>query len=211
MSMSQGLSLLQKKQAIQRGLSPYFQDLMLEQVLQYWEMEYGDKPTFVLNRFLSEICNTDELKNNRKDILRTLLSELSDEEKQLLEQPRISQQKSAALADDAQALTDHQLYSAFSMFVEQIVQTVESQHLQDFDGDIKGLLKEQKIQAAEVLLINHDGFNRQFLAEDYAKVLTTIYEVYCDFYGPSKADHIYARLKLKLKSQFPSVDLHRLL
>lgn len=36
------LSVMQKKQAIERGLSPYMQGAVLERVLHYWEQEYGD-------------------------------------------------------------------------------------------------------------------------------------------------------------------------
>ena len=49
------LTILQKRQAIERGLSQYLQGTLLEQVLNHWEAKYGDQPSFVLNRFLSEI------------------------------------------------------------------------------------------------------------------------------------------------------------
>ena len=38
------LTVMQKKQAIERGLSHYLQGTVLERVLSYWEQEYGDKP-----------------------------------------------------------------------------------------------------------------------------------------------------------------------
>lgn len=78
------LSVIQKKQAIERGLSDYMNATVLARVLNYWEQKYGDQPSFVLNRFLSEICNTDELRFYRKEMLRKVLSEMSAVEKQVL-------------------------------------------------------------------------------------------------------------------------------
>ena len=68
------LNLQQKKQAISRGLSPFIAVSGLEQVLQYWEEVYGNQPTFVLNRFVNDICVTEDLRQIRKEILRQLLS-----------------------------------------------------------------------------------------------------------------------------------------
>ncbi len=64
------LTILQKRQAIERGLSQYLQGTLLEQVLNHWEAKDGDRPSFVLNRFLSEICTTEELRYFRKDMLK---------------------------------------------------------------------------------------------------------------------------------------------
>ena len=71
------LNLEQRRQAIQRGLQHYFQGPHLEQIVGYWEQEYSGQPAFVLNRFLSEICTTEELKQNRKDMLKQVLHELT--------------------------------------------------------------------------------------------------------------------------------------
>lgn len=72
------LSILQKRQAIERGLSQYLPGTLLEQVLNHWEAKYGDQPSFVLNRFLSEICTTEELRYHRKDILALDVSSISN-------------------------------------------------------------------------------------------------------------------------------------
>ena len=78
------LTILQKRQAIERGLSRYLQGTLLEQVLNHWEAKYGDQPSFVLNRFLSEICTTEELRYFRKDMLKNVLAEMAQVEKQVL-------------------------------------------------------------------------------------------------------------------------------
>ena len=45
----------------------------------------------------------------------------------------------------------------------------------------------------------------------YAQVITIIYECYCEFYEPAKADQVYARAKMEIKNKYPDVDLHQLL
>ena len=45
----------------------------------------------------------------------------------------------------------------------------------------------------------------------YSQVITAIYEVYCEFYGPTKADFVFARAKEQIKQQFMDVDLHQLI
>ena len=76
------LTIEQKKQAVTKGLSQFLPDTVLQRVLHYWESEYGHQPSFVLNRFLSEICTTHGLQLLRKDMLRQILHEISIVEKQ---------------------------------------------------------------------------------------------------------------------------------
>lgn len=89
------LTIGQKRTAIERGLSQYLKGIALERVLSYWEQEYGDKPSFVLNRFLSEVCNTDELRFYRKDMLRQVLFEIAEVEKQVLLQVKPPEKQEA--------------------------------------------------------------------------------------------------------------------
>ncbi|MEC8569376.1 MAG: hypothetical protein VXY56_14035, partial [Pseudomonadota bacterium] len=56
------LTIEQKKLAVEKGLAQFMPDTVLQRVLQYWESEYGNQPSFVLNRFLSEICTNDEMR-----------------------------------------------------------------------------------------------------------------------------------------------------
>ena len=76
------LSIEQKRLAVEKGLAQFLPDTVLQRVLQYWESEYGHQPSFVLNRFLSEICTSDDLRLQRKEMLRQVLHEISVVEKQ---------------------------------------------------------------------------------------------------------------------------------
>ncbi|MEG1488557.1 hypothetical protein [Acinetobacter sp.] len=197
------LSVIQKKQAIERGLSHYMNGTALERVLNYWEQEYGDQPSFVLNRFLSEICNTDELRFYRKEMLKKVLSEMSAVEKQVLleikPKPEPEELISIAIADACLA------------FVDVVMLTVTATDLDDFNDEVKKQLQTMGLAIETSVKINDAAFIDVLPLTLYAQVITSIYECYCEFYGPAKADQVYARAKMEIKSKYPDVDLHQLL
>ncbi|MCY1162470.1 hypothetical protein D9M71_29630 [compost metagenome] len=197
------LSVIQKKQAIERGLSHYMNGTALERVLNYWEQEYGDQPSFVLNRFLSEICNTDELRFYRKEMLKKVLSEMSAVEKQVLleikPKPEPEELISIAIADACLALVDA------------VMLTVIATDLDDFNDEVKKQLQMMGLAIETSVKINDAAFIDVLPLTLYAQVITIIYECYCEFYGPAKADQVYARAKMEIKSKYPDVDLHQLL
>ena len=197
------LSVIQKKQAIERGLSHYMNGTVLERVLNYWEQEYGDQPSFVLNRFLSEICNTDELRFYRKEMLKKVLSEMSAIEKQVLleikPKPEPEELISIAIADACLALVDA------------VMLTVTATDLDDFNDEVKKQLQTMGLAIETSVKINDAAFIDVLPLTLYAQVITIIYECYCEFYGPAKADQVYARAKMEIKSKYPDVDLHQLL
>jgi len=197
------LSVIQKKQAIERGLSHYMNGTVLERVLNYWEQEYGDQPSFVLNRFLSEICNTDELRFYRKEMLKKVLSEMSAIEKQVLleikPQPEPEELISIAIADACLALVDA------------VMLTVIATDLDDFNDEVKKQLQAMGLAIETSVKINDAAFIDVLPLTLYAQVITIIYECYCEFYGPAKADQVYARAKMEIKNKYPDVDLHQLL
>lgn len=205
------LSLSQKKHAIERGLSPYLEGSILQRAVEYWEVEYGDKPSFVLNRFLSEICTTEALKQRRKEMLRALLEELSNEEKQGFEEVVEQKHPASAFVQNSHPFVEADLFSALSSFVNAIAQAIEVRHFTDFDAELKVNLKAQNILGFESLKFNQEEYLRQLMASEYSHFLTAIYEVYCEYYGPTKADQVYAKAKHMLKMNYPNVNLHQLL
>ncbi|WP_257226297.1 MULTISPECIES: hypothetical protein [unclassified Acinetobacter] len=89
--------------------------------------------------------------------------------------------------------------------------TVKSKDQADFIQDVIQQLEEIGLAIAANAQINTASFIEFLSLTSYAKVLTSIYEVYCDFYGPMRADQVYAQTKLKIKANYPEVDLHQLL
>lgn len=201
---SQLLSRTQKREAIGRGLSPYMNETALRQVLNYWEDEYGDQPPFVLNKFLTEICNTDELRFFKKDILKKVLGELSSIEKDvLLHSTHDSTSNNVALSK--------QTYDAFIFFVQELCTTVPFKTFEEFNLDVYTALSQSKFELLTNSKINEKVFLDFIPVESYANFITALYEVYCEYFGPPKADYVYAQLKERIKQNYPSVDIHVLL
>ena len=95
--------------------------------------------------------------------------------------------------------------------VDAVTLTVTATDLNDFNDEVKQQLQDMGLAIETSVKINDAAFIDVLPLTLYAQVITSIYECYCEFYGPIKADHIYARAKMEIKSKYPDVDLHQLL
>lgn len=196
------LTIVQKRQAIERGLSAYLQGTTLQQALNDWEVKYGNQPSFVLNHFLNEICVTKELRHARKAMLKQVLAEMAELEKQILLHPNIKQN---------QTLVDQeQLLEACSLFLWGVWSTVNLEDRDAFDAELNTLVSGFRLhtlhQVHEVRLML-----MRLSVKQYDDILMKCYQIYCEFYGPVKADQVYASLKRQVKVQCPTVDMQRLI
>lgn len=199
------LNLAQRREALEKGLQHFIHGTLLDSALRHWEQQYSMKPSFVLNRFLNDICTTEELRFYRKDMLKQVLYELSTLEKQELLRGKKPQEQEQDDELIAETISD-----AFLGFIESVMLTVKSTDQADFTQDVIEQLEEIGLAIAANAQINTASFVEFLPLTSYAKVLTSIYEVYCDFYGPMRADQVYAQTKLKIKANYPEVDLHQL-
>jgi hypothetical protein len=199
------LNIEQKRQAISRGLDRYLEKTLLEQALVYWENCYGDQPAFVLNRFVNEICTTDELRCQRKDILRHVLGEITEAERHLrLEPKKITEQKHVQNSN-------FELKLAFERFLNHVLAQVQTADRLDFHKALKDGSKILGLQPHDHPEIQQRIFLDQISVAQYAAFLTMVYQHYCDFYGPTRADQIYARTKERIQSEYLHIDMHQLL
>lgn len=198
------LNVTQRRQAIQRGLAHYFQGTSLEKVIGYWEQEYSEKPAFVLNRFLSDICTTDELKRNRKDMLKDVLHELTNLEK--------SEILHLDVHPDEQ-VDSFDLKMAYQDFIVHVLHAVQVSDRDDLFMELRQKLIREGIVEADSVLSMKDSYTMldRIQTALASQVITALYSVYCDFYGPQKADRVYAQGKNDIKLKYPEIDLHRLL
>ena len=202
------LSILQKREAIERGLTGYLNHRHIEQALQHWESKYGNLPSFVLNRFIHEICDTEELKTHRKDILKTVLNEMSKVEKQI-KSHSVEQVIEQDLIENIELKTN--LSNAFFYFVRAVVENIPAPDRYDFSSDVKQQLSSKGLRVRADRNLQDFEFLDVITALNYPALITVLYENYCIYYGPAKADSLYARLKNEVKNEFPQVDLHQLI
>lgn len=198
------LNVAQRRQAIQRGLAHYFQGTSLEQVIGYWEQEYSEKPAFVLNRFLSDICTTEELKRNRKEMLKDVLHELTHLEKtEILHLDAQQDEQAVSLS----------LKSAYQDFIVHVLHTVQMNDHDELFMELRQKLIREELIDAEMALSIKESYALLELVNSHlvSKAITALYSVYCDFYGPQKADRVYAQGKNDIKLKYSDIDLHQLL
>ena len=153
---------------------------------------------------MTEICNTDELRFFKRDILKKVLGELATLEKDILLNPS----KTPKVND---LILSKQTYQAFIHFVQEVYNTVDFKNFSEFNDDVKIALKESKFELLTNSNINAKVFLDFIPTGSYARFITTLYEVYCEYFGPPKADQVYAQLKVKVKQTYPQVDIHVLL
>ena len=199
------LNLEQKKQAISRGLSPFIAVAGLERILQYWEDVYGHQPTFVLNRFVNDICVTDDLRQIRKEILRQLLSELAELERQVMMRPKSQQGQTSNQIN-------LQLKAAFESFLQRVLAQVKTSDRAEFHEEVLQIAQQELgIMPKGFNDLGHASYLSSISQDHYAPMLTYVYRTYCEFYGPSYADAVYARSKEWIQGEYPTVQLGKLL
>ncbi|MBP6190316.1 MAG: hypothetical protein KA406_00570 [Acinetobacter sp.] len=201
------LTIEQKKLAVEKGLAQFMPDIVLQRVLQYWESEYGRQPSFVLNRFLSEICTSDEMRLQRKDMLRQVLHEISVVEKQ----QRLKGKNDKSIVVPKQ---EHEVdsFQAFYDFVMAILKSVTRKDYLEFVEEIQEKMKKHRLLAEYWYVVGSERASLLKIApQNYAVMITMLYSIYCDFYGPIKADQLYAVIKNEIKQRHPDVDLKQFL
>lgn len=201
------LTIEQKKLAVEKGLAQFMPDIVLQRVLQYWESEYGRQPSFVLNRFLSEICTSDEMRLQRKDMLRQVLHEISVVEKQ----QRLKGKNDKSIVVPKQ---EHEVdsFQAFYDFVMAILKSVTQKDYLEFVEEIQEKMKKHRLLAEYWYVVGSERASLLKIApQNYAVMITMLYSIYCDFYGPIKADQLYAMIKNEIKQCHPDVDLKQFL
>ena len=201
------LTIEEKKLAVEKGLAQFMPDIVLQRVLQYWESEYGRQPSFVLNRFLSEICTSDEMRLQRKDMLRQVLHEISVVEKQ----QRLKGKNDKSIVVPKQ---EHEVdsFQAFYDFVMAILKSVTRKDYLEFVEEIQEKMKKHRLLAEYWYVVGSERASLLKIApQNYAVMITMLYSIYCDFYGPIKADQLYAVIKNEIKQRHPDVDLKQFL
>ena len=83
--------------------------------------------------------------------------------------------------------------------------------VQEFEREVK-----MQLEVVSIVIDRYQALNDRAVLEalpmtQYAQVLTVCYENYCEFYGPAKADQLYANVKRQVKERYPMVDMHRLI
>ncbi len=103
------------------------------------------------------------------------------------------------------------LLDALTFFMQNICQAVKAVDVQEFEREVKTQLDALSIVIDRYQALDDRASLEALPMTQYAQVLTVCYENYCEFYGPAKADQLYAHVKRQVKERYPMVDMHRLI
>ena len=201
------LSVHQKRQAIELGLAAYIEDRStLERALAHWEAHYQDKPMYVLNRFIYDVCDEPHLRAQRNVILRALMAEMVRLEKHDTD---LDTTAHVTHSTNETIKLRHGMIIILQSFFQATSPNDQSVLQQIYAARLTKVMKLKVSIILEDLATQY--WTHLLEAEQYLRVINLMYEVYCEFYGPIQADHVLSQARLKLKRDEPSLDLSALL
>lgn len=221
------LSVAQKRQAVEEGLKPFLPDDYLQDILEFWELNYSHEPAFVLQRFLNEICTTATLKSQRSQMLQSVLLALSARERdnQLASKktkpgkPVLRRSESLDIPtrfkgdEHAQALM--QCFTALSqrLFKTAPAQIDRSLRLYLMDTIPKLKMSSDTIHALRLWTgTDMEAPPSSLLTiEDMEQVINLIYSALCEYVGPVKADRQLTMAVRFLEENHPEWPIRQLL
>ncbi|MBZ2187653.1 hypothetical protein K8B33_00960 [Alcanivorax sp. JB21] len=83
--------LVDKRRAVYTGLKPFLPREDLMAALHHWETHYAERPRFTLQRFISDICQDESLRERRSAILLSLVQAMNMPVHSLLPDPLAGQ------------------------------------------------------------------------------------------------------------------------
>ena len=93
-----------------------------------------------------------------------------------------------------------------------ILKSVTQKDYLEFVEEIQEKMKKHRLLAEYWYVVGSERASLLKIApQNYAVMITMLYSIYCDFYGPIKADQLYAVIKNEIKQRHPDVDLKQFL
>lgn len=180
------------RRAIFTALHAYFDDASLQKVINAWDQFCANGQPSV-QRFLAELCKSEELKQKRSDMLRSILHALSLPASQLLPNP--PQTVVAAAATSSKLRTD----LAFNVLLKQLLLRAPAAAQSAIRLNLGA--KVRRLQLPDMLLqqllasLAGSGEIAVSVADAYAlrQIINVVYMELCDQLGPVDTDQLLAQ------------------
>lgn len=195
------MDITHKRDVIESVLKDYFTPTQLESVMAYWELNYSREPAFVLQRFLKDVCTTDELKMSRAIILQALVTELNE--------------LSVGQKAEEQAVDVSSLALCFDVFTSDLLERAKNGQAKLY-GKFSEQLGQQIQQQFQIAVETVQAWTAESSPlrlpdSDLPVVVSVIYELLCDWYGPVDADTILSVSISLCKQQGYADEIARLI
>lgn len=190
------MSISQKKIAIEGALTPYLSDDHLMRAICIWEEKYSQQPTFALQRFINEFCDSATLVAQRSQILQSLIRALSGADGRPREAPPLQYKEETKIPSSTQAVADESIM-CFSALIESVfASTPGDMHIKMRLFLIENLPGMKLPAMAQRAL--HAWLSQQYRIPDDVRIeekalrhlINLTYISLCEYLGPVKADRL---------------------
>lgn len=198
------LSTELKRQVIEIGLLSFLHGEQLERALSYWEKNYCFEPSYALNRFLNDICQTDDLKPLRRNMLKSLFVEINFVEK--IEDVR---------TNIGQVLEKRQeerlLQQGVALLVKHFTQQLSSQHNENFLQEVVTKVEEKTRQQIQFTRLDDLVWLQQLQVAHYPYIVSELERIYGIRYGLEQAAQVMEMGKIKTMKHYPNLNIEKLM
>lgn len=188
------MTIAQKKLAIQAALEPYLGNESLSRAIRIWEEKYSQQPTFALQRFINEFCDSATLTAQRSQILQSLIKALSGADGRPRNTPMAA--LTASSTDTVDVRRDERI-ACFSQLVETVLmRTPGDMHIKIrlylLDNLPPMKLNTLAHRALQAWLSQQYRIPAEVMLDEPAlrHLVNLLYISLCEFLGPVKADNL---------------------
>ncbi|MBQ0797000.1 hypothetical protein [Zhongshania sp.] len=199
-------SVSDRRRAIYTGLQNFMDEAAVLKAVAHWENRYIDQPSLALQRFVADICQTPELKEQRSAILRSLIQAMGQDSNKLLTDPR---------GDGTEDQVENPV-SASQTFAElmlAMMSQLDDQLQHKLRIELFAALRQRQLPHATLEALQRWLGNRQALILGNAppallqKLLNQYYVLLCENIGPVRADKILASGVAQVQREHPKLDI----
>ena len=224
--------LVDKRRAVYTGLKPFLPREDLMAALHHWETHYAERPRFTLQRFISDICQDESLRERRSAILLSLVQAMNMPVQSLLPDPMAGQH--APRRDDADTRSAAaSVAAAFSALMEALSSRVPLQQRHSFRLDLLASINRDTWPAPLISAMQRwlggDNKDRRTAAPDETAsgaalgtalsvpavpeallqaLVNRTYVVLAERIGPVNADRALADAVAQVRDTRPDLDSH---
>lgn len=188
------MTIAQKKLAIEGALTPYLSNDNLNKAIRIWEEKYSQQPTFALQRFINEFCDSATLMAQRSQILQSLIRALSGADGRPRDKPMTV---TTALSADTMDAGREGRIGCFTQLVETILtRTPGDMHIRIRLFLLENLapmkLNALAHRALQAWLSQQYRIPADVILDESAlrHLVNLVYVSLCEFLGPVKADNL---------------------
>jgi hypothetical protein len=199
-------SVSDRRRAIYTGLQEFMDEATVLKAVKHWENRYIDQPSLALQRFVADICQTQDLKEKRSAILRSLIKAMSQDSATLLADPRGSDAESMAINPVSAS-------QAFAELMLAMMSQLDDELQHKLRIDLFAALRQRQLPLPTLEALQRWLGNRQALELGNAspallqKLLNQYYVLLCENIGPVRADKILASGVRRVQHEHPKLDV----